>query len=156
MTDQFDVSFRLRTTIKGQAVADFIFEFTEPIIDIVFPTDTEEGNIYPWKLHVDCASNSHGSGAGMVLTTPEQDEVECALRFNFKAEYEALLAGLRVATALGADKIDIFSNSQLVVNQICNEYQAKEEGMITYLEKTRRALGRFTKFRIHRSPGQRT
>ncbi|KAL5753025.1 hypothetical protein ACOSP7_023200 [Xanthoceras sorbifolium] len=154
---EFDVSFKSQTAIKGQAIVDFIVEFTEPIIDIIFPAGTEESNGYPWKLHVDGSSNSHGSGAGVVLTTPDQDEVECALRFDFKAtnnvaEYEALLAGLRVATALGADKIDIFSDSQLVVNQICNEYQAKKKEMIAYLEKTRQALGRFTKFRITQIP----
>ncbi|KAM2478825.1 hypothetical protein PS1_002626 [Malus domestica] len=49
--------------------------------------------------------------------------MEYAIRFKFKAsnneaEYEALLAGLRLAKHLGVKRIDIFSDSQLVVNQI--------------------------------------
>ncbi|KAK4839400.1 hypothetical protein QYF36_021690 [Acer negundo] len=43
-------------------------------------------------------------------------KVKCALRFDFKAnnnqaKYEAMIAGLRVCTALGADEIEIFSDS---------------------------------------------
>ena len=49
------------------------------------------------------------------------------MRFDFKAtnnqaEYEALLAGLRVCVALGANEIEIFSDSQVVVNQVLDEY----------------------------------
>ncbi|KAK1577997.1 hypothetical protein Q3G72_026716 [Acer saccharum] len=64
----------------------------------------------------DKSSNTHGSGAGIVITTPEGDAVECAIRFDFKttnnqAGYEALLAGLRVCIALGADELEVFSDS---------------------------------------------
>ncbi|CAL8145589.1 unnamed protein product [Prunus armeniaca] len=46
-----------------------------------------------------------------------------ALRFKFhasnnEAEYEALLAGLRLAKEMGAEQIQIFSDSQLVVHQV--------------------------------------
>ena len=52
------------------------------------------------------------------------------MRFDFKAtnnqaEYEALLAGLRVCVALGVYEIEIFSDSQVVVNQVLDEYQAR-------------------------------
>ena len=74
--------------------------------------EDEQASGFQWKLHVDGSSNTHGSGAGIVITTPEGDAVECAIRFDFKAtnnqvEYEALLAGLRVYIALGADELEI-------------------------------------------------
>ncbi|GJZ21367.1 reverse transcriptase domain-containing protein [Tanacetum coccineum] len=55
-----------------------------------------------WKLYTDGASSSDGSGAGLMLISPEGKEYTYALRFKFKttnneAEYEALLAGLRIA-----------------------------------------------------------
>lgn len=68
-------------------------------------------NIGPgWTLHVDGAFNVHECGAGIVLSAPDGTNVEYALRFQFKttnneAEYEALLAGLRLAQDLGAKKI---------------------------------------------------
>lgn len=58
-----------------------------------------------WTLHVDNASNVHGSGAGIVLSALDRTEVEYTLCFQFKttnneAEYEALLAGLCLAQDL--------------------------------------------------------
>ncbi|KAK0602564.1 hypothetical protein LWI29_034807 [Acer saccharum] len=113
--------------------------------------------IFKWQLRVDGSSNTHGSGAGVVVSTPEGDSVECALRFDFKAtnnqaEYEALIAGLKVCTVLGADEVEIFSDSQVVVNQVLDEYQARDESMITYLELAKELLGRFKEYRIVHVP----
>ncbi|TXG60522.1 hypothetical protein EZV62_015095 [Acer yangbiense] len=113
--------------------------------------------VFKWQLRVDGSSNTHGSGAGVVVSTPEGDSVECALRFDFKAtnnqaEYEALIAGLKVCTVLGADEVEIFSDSQVVVNQVLDEYQARDESMITYLELARELLERFKKYRIIHVP----
>ena len=76
-----------------------------------------------WQLCVDGSSNTHGSRARVVVSTLEGDSVECALRFDFKAtnnqaEYETLIAGLRVCTALRADEVEIFSDSQVIVKQV--------------------------------------
>nr|GFB59144.1 RVT_3 domain-containing protein [Tanacetum cinerariifolium] len=50
-----------------------------------------------------------GSGAGLILTNPKGAEFTYALRFKFKAtnnedEYEALIAGLRIAEEMGLTK----------------------------------------------------
>ncbi|GJW55826.1 reverse transcriptase domain-containing protein [Tanacetum coccineum] len=55
-----------------------------------------------WRLYTDGASNSDGSGAGLMLIDPEGKEYTYALRFEFEttnneAEYKALLAGLWIA-----------------------------------------------------------
>ncbi|KAL0434832.1 UNVERIFIED_CONTAM: Retrovirus-related Pol polyprotein from transposon.6 [Sesamum radiatum] len=60
----------------------------------------QEGNIGNWMLHVDGSSTLAASGAGVVLTNRERDELEYALYFDFKAsnnkaEYEALIADWR-------------------------------------------------------------
>ncbi|KAM2392303.1 hypothetical protein ACFX1X_035804 [Malus domestica] len=94
---EFDISYQPKPVENGQAVADFIANFTYPV-DI-------------------------GCGAGLVLTTLDKMAMEYALHFKFKAsnneaEYGARLAGLRLAKHLGVKQIDIFSDSQLVVNQI--------------------------------------
>ncbi|KAK0575418.1 hypothetical protein LWI29_000197 [Acer saccharum] len=116
---EFDVEYLPRTAIKAQAVADFVAEFTEPSIEVARMMVEQNKKIFKWQLRVDGSSNTHGSGAGIVLTTPEGDSVECALRFDFKAtnnqaEYEALIAGLKISTILGADEVEIFSDSQVV------------------------------------------
>ena len=50
-----------------------------------------------WKLSVDGAANAQGSGAGLMLTSPEGIDIEYALRFVFQAsnneaKYEAVIA----------------------------------------------------------------
>ncbi|KAK0600228.1 hypothetical protein LWI29_012865 [Acer saccharum] len=150
---EFDVEYLPRTAIKAQAVADFVAEFTEPSIEVARMMVEQNKKIFKWQLCVDGLSNMHGSGAGVVVSTPEGDSVECALRFDFKAtnnqaEYEALIAGLKVCTVLGADEVEIFSDSQVVVNQVLDEYQARDESMITYLELAKELLGRFKEYRI--------
>ncbi|KAK0601486.1 hypothetical protein LWI29_024751 [Acer saccharum] len=71
---------------------------------------------------------------------------------NNQAEYEALIAGLKISTVLGADEVEIFSDSQVVVNQVLDEYQARDESMITYLELAKELLERFKEYRIVHVP----
>ncbi|KAK4847598.1 hypothetical protein QYF36_003725 [Acer negundo] len=114
---EFNIKYLPRTAIKGQAIIDFVTEFTEPNVEVVRMMVEQSKKNFQWQLHVDGSSNTHGSGAGIIVSTPEGDSVECALHFDFKAtnnqvEYEALIAGLRVCTALGTNEIEIFSDSQ--------------------------------------------
>ena len=67
---------------------------------------------------------------------------EYALRFSFKtsnnqAEYEALIAGLRIAKDLKVEKLRAYSDSQLVVGQAKGEFEAKDPVMAKYLQKVR-------------------
>ncbi|KAM2144795.1 hypothetical protein ACFX1R_048431 [Malus domestica] len=147
---EFDISYQPKPPEKGQAVADFIVDFTY-LVDIVsMPKEVvslplEAQKIEPiapvWSLYVDGSSNQHGCGAGLVLMTPDKVAMEYALRFKWKAsnneaEYEALLASLCLAKHLGVKRIDIFSDSQLVVNQVTNNFDAKDSSMAAYLAQT--------------------
>ncbi|GKF33755.1 reverse transcriptase domain-containing protein, partial [Tanacetum coccineum] len=62
----------------------------------------EEAIPDPWTLFTDGSSCLKGSGVGFILMNPEGVEFTYALRFKFEAsnneaEYEALIAGLRIA-----------------------------------------------------------
>ena len=70
---------------------------------------------------MDDASDSLGAGARIVVITPEGIKLEHSFRLGFKAsnneaEYEALLARLTVVSYLSAKDVDVYSDSQLVVN----------------------------------------
>ena len=57
-----------------------------------------------WTLYVDDAFNDTGSGAGIMLISPEGHKIYCVIHFGFKAsnneaEYEALIAGLLLAAS---------------------------------------------------------
>ena len=65
---------------------------------------------------MDGSSNDGGSGAGLILVSSEGHWINCALRFEFKAsnneaEYEALIAGLKLAKEMKVESLDIFSDS---------------------------------------------
>ena len=83
--------------------------------------------------------------------------MHCALRFGFKAsnneaEYEALIAGLKLAKEMKVKSLEIFSDSQLVIYQITNKYQAREEKMAAYLQKAKELLGSFSSYTICQIP----
>ena len=67
-------------------------------------------------------------------------------------EYEALLAGMKVAKELDADLLLVMSDLQLVINQVSGQYQAKGENMVAYLEKVREAMARFKGVRMEPIP----
>ena len=110
-----------------------------------------------WRLSVDGAANSQGSGAGLILTSPDGIDVEYALRFGFRAsnneaEYEAVIVGLNLAHSIEADQLEICSDSQLVVKQIEDSYEARGEKMILYLKKVRDLFKKFIRVQVRHVP----
>ncbi|GFY91128.1 hypothetical protein Acr_07g0013240 [Actinidia rufa] len=162
---EFHIEYRPRMAIKAQALADFIVESTHegtPQPETASPETTVpekptlEEDLTHWKLFVDGSSNQHGCGAGLVIQAPSGEQMEYAIRMGFKAtnneaEYEALLAGLRVAVELGAQSLEIFSDSQLVVNQVQGDYLAKDARMMAYLGEVKAASTKL-EFKIHQIP----
>ncbi|XP_022894074.1 uncharacterized protein LOC111408560 [Olea europaea var. sylvestris] len=105
---EFDLVFKARAAIKGQALADFVAEFANlPEVDeIMEPIEPPT-----WNLFIDGSAGEVGSRARVVLISPEGHKLTSAVRFGFKAtnnvaEYEALLAGLRLATEMQIPRIE--------------------------------------------------
>lgn len=73
-----------RTAIKGQVLADLVAEFTEELVeDRVFGSEVlliSAPNLTVWGVYIDGATNHKGSGAGIVLISPEQITMEKSLR----------------------------------------------------------------------------
>ncbi|GFZ14660.1 hypothetical protein Acr_24g0008500 [Actinidia rufa] len=166
--NEFHISYRPRMAIKAQALVDFITEFTNDVAPepaVVLPEvetleeqkATKEQNpdedLARWKLFISGSSNHHGCGAGLVLQTLSGDQMEYAIRIGFKAtnneaEYEALLAGLRVATKLGVEFLDVFNDSQLMVNQVQGDYLAQDLWMVAYLDEVKNMSMKIKDFKI--------
>ncbi|KAL0289834.1 UNVERIFIED_CONTAM: hypothetical protein Scaly_2689500 [Sesamum calycinum] len=92
-----------------------------------------------WLFHVDESTTTRRSGAGIVITSPNGEDMVFEIRFEFKAsnneaEYEALVLGMKMTQEVGARYLTVYSNSQLIVKQIGGEYEAKEESMVQYLQ----------------------
>ncbi|GKA14817.1 reverse transcriptase domain-containing protein, partial [Tanacetum coccineum] len=110
----------------------------------------------PWTLFTNGSSCIDGSGAVLILTSLEGTKFTYVLRFQFTAsnngaEYEALIAGLQIATQIGVRNVYVSVDSKLVANQRLGAYVAKEN-MIKYLEKVKSLVSGFTNFSISQVP----
>ncbi|XP_059637593.1 uncharacterized protein LOC132279586 [Cornus florida] len=128
----FDITYDPRTAVKGQAVADFLLECDSE--------DVEE------DLCI-----------GIKLQTPEGTALSQALRLEFaatnnEAEYETLLAGIKLAKELKVRNLNVFSDSQLVVRQVRGEYKTKDETMEAYRSAVMREAQNFEKIEFIQIP----
>ncbi|XP_065012910.1 uncharacterized protein LOC135641476 [Musa acuminata AAA Group] len=144
---EYDVRYVSRTAIKAQSVADFIAELTQ--IEDMDLEQLSEG----WVLHVDGSANSKGADAGLVLLAPDERSFERSLRFGFQAtdneaEYEALLAGLRLALEMHMVAIHVLTDSQLVVEQLNGGYEARDPIMAKYLAQVKNLIAKFPHFAL--------
>ncbi|GJU21191.1 reverse transcriptase domain-containing protein [Tanacetum coccineum] len=154
MLGEHNITYRPRTSVKGQILADFLVEKPEENLPETPATDIPQE---PWTLFTDGSSCIDGSGAGLILTSPEGTEFTYALRFQFtasnnEAEYEALIAGLRIAAEMGVRNVRVSVDSKLVANQVLGAYVAKEQNMIKYLEKVKSLVSGFVSFSISQVP----
>lgn len=54
---------------------------------------------------------------------------ECS---NNEAEYEALIIGLQIKKELGASRIELRGDSELVINKVTREYKCIKENLLKY------------------------
>ena len=81
---------------------------------------------------IDGSSVAGLKGVSIIVTSPEKDVLKYGVQLQFpttnnKAEYEAVLTSLRITKALGIKNLKLRTNSKLVIRQITNEYEVKEE-----------------------------
>ncbi|XP_012834226.1 PREDICTED: uncharacterized protein LOC105955073 [Erythranthe guttata] len=126
---QYEIRYQPRTSVKGQALVDFIRETTR------IPIEKE------WKVYVDGSSTASGAGAGVIIIDPTGVELEFAIKLprvsNNEAEYEAVIRGMEIAQELGARVIQVNSDPQLVIHQMEGDYEIKNDRMRSYVNKVR-------------------
>nr|GFB28135.1 reverse transcriptase domain-containing protein [Tanacetum cinerariifolium] len=82
MLGEHNITYRPRTSIKGQILADFLNEIANNALQSTSVAETREE---PWTLFTDGSSCVDGSGAGLILTNPDGIEFTYELRFQFAA-----------------------------------------------------------------------
>ncbi|PKA50436.1 hypothetical protein AXF42_Ash013525 [Apostasia shenzhenica] len=71
---------------------------------------------------------------------------------NNQAEYKALIAGLSFALSISVKCIQVFSDSQLVINQVNRTYETKDEVLKKYLQKTQSLISQLKVFSLVHIP----
>ena len=87
--------------IKAQALANFIAEFTS----LELKDSLKE--LALWTIHTYGSSTQKKGGAGVVITSLEEDTLKYEVQLNFpitnnEAKYKAILTRLKITQALGA------------------------------------------------------
>ncbi|XP_024016831.1 uncharacterized protein LOC112090237 [Eutrema salsugineum] len=147
---EYDIEYRGRTATKSQVLADFLVELPPELVE-------DNPVVQPWILHADGSSSHKGSRVGIRLKSPEGEVIEQSFRLGFpasnnKAEYEALIAGLRLAKGIGAEHVHAYCDSQLVANQFHGEYEAKNDRMDAYLKVLKDVASEFSNFELPKIP----
>ncbi|KAF8079829.1 hypothetical protein N665_0998s0008 [Sinapis alba] len=146
---EHDIRYKNKTAAKSQVLADFLVELTPELQhDLVLPSPN-------WVLHVDGSSTVKGSG--FQLKSPTGELIRQSFSFDFpasnnEAEYESLLAGLRLAKAVRAKRLSAYSDSQLVTSQYSGEYDACNDRMDAYLRLVQNLAKEFEFFELIKVP----
>ncbi|PKA57300.1 hypothetical protein AXF42_Ash002604 [Apostasia shenzhenica] len=93
----------------------------------------------------------------MLLTSPMGTSIHQAVILQFKttnnqAEYKALIARLKLALSMAIKCIQVFSDSQLVVNQVNKIFEAKDEALRKYLKQAQSLILQFEDFSLTHIP----
>jgi ribonuclease HI len=121
------------------------------------PTRQEE--TLEFIIHTDGASrgNPGEAGIGVVISDPQGRTVKeiklyLGMATNNVAEYRALIYALEKAWHLGASKVRIYLDSELVVRQMRGEYKVREAHLKILNQQAVEALNHFSKYSIDHIP----
>jgi ribonuclease HI len=111
-----------------------------------------------WSLDFDGVVSKEGSGAGVWVSNSKARYTEShSYKLNFQctnniAEYEALMLGLKLLKNLGAKRISIRGDSELIIKQIKGEYSAKHPRLRAYINVVLDFLQCFTEYDLQVIP----
>jgi hypothetical protein len=78
-----DIEFWPRTTVKTQALVDFVLEWTEQQV----PDNPEADEV--WRMYFDGSLKLQGAGVGILFIAPGGEQLKYALQLLFPASNNA-------------------------------------------------------------------
>jgi hypothetical protein len=125
---EFEIDFCPRQAIKSQILTYFVSKWME--IQMPPPKERPEH----WIMYFDSALNLEGAGAGVLLISPQREQLKYVLQIHYKAsnngvEYEALIHGLRIAVSLGIKRLLAFGDSKVIIEQVSKEWDCVKDTM---------------------------
>ncbi|XP_021658430.2 uncharacterized protein LOC110648488 [Hevea brasiliensis] len=144
---QYDIVYITRKALKGSIIADLLaenpieeyealdFEFSDEYVNIVEEEMREQSDV--WQMYFDGAVNLSGSGIGSVLVSPDGKHFPIVVKLEFEctnnvAEYEACVNGLQADIEMKIKKLEVYSDSALIIYQVKGESQTRDSKLIPY------------------------
>ncbi|KAK1642332.1 hypothetical protein QYE76_060137 [Lolium multiflorum] len=98
-----------------------------------------------------------GCGIGMLLVSPRGATYSFSIRLstpctNNVAEYEAICKGMELLLDAGAEAVEIFGDSKLVISQLTEEYKCESESLFPLWMQCRELMAQFKYINFHWIP----
>jgi len=71
---------------------------------------------------------------------------------NNVAEYQSLSLGLEMAIEMGITDLNVYGDSQLVINQLLDEYEVKKEDLVRYHRQALHLLNKLEMVKLEHVP----
>ncbi|KAH9327817.1 hypothetical protein KI387_043751 [Taxus chinensis] len=132
-----------------------INEESQPIPSITKPNHKDDNEV--WQLFFDGSRSRQGAGGGAVLVSPQGVKYYSDFRFQFAcsnntAEYEALVQGMHWAIKKKIKNLQVFGDSELIVNQVKGQHAAKNDLLRCYKNRVCDLMEDFEGFGIKAIP----
>jgi hypothetical protein len=138
----YDIVYKPRTAIKAQALSNFVAEWIE------IQTPPMERELEYWTINFDGSVQLQGAGEGILVISLKGENFKYVLQMHFPAsnnavEYEALLHGLRIPTAIGIHRLKVLGDSMLVINEANKEWSCLDDNMLLYCQELHKLENNF-------------
>jgi ribonuclease HI len=110
-----------------------------------------------WKMYFDGALNLEGAGAGVLFISPQGEQLKYVQQIHYmasnnRAEYEALIHGLRIVVSLGIKRLLAYEDSKIVIEQVNKEWDCVKDTMDAYCAEIRKLEGHFDEIEFQHVP----
>jgi hypothetical protein len=119
---EFDIRYQPAKAVKGQALADLIAERTS--------SDIAALSIRAWAMYFDGSVCGDGSGIGILLVLPRGATYSFSIRLPTPCTNnlaEPVHKGMELLLEAGAEAVEVFGDSKLVISQLMETYRCESE-----------------------------
>jgi ribonuclease HI len=119
---EFDIRYQPMKAVTGQALADLIAQRIN--------TNIATLSVRAWAMYFDRSACEDGCGIGILLVSPRGLMYSFLVRLpapctNNLAEYEAVRRGMELLLEAGAEVVEVFRDSKLVISLLTEEYRCE-------------------------------
>jgi ribonuclease HI len=126
--------------VKGQALVDLIAERIN--------TNVATLSVRAWAMYFDGLACEYGCGIGILLVSHRGVTYSFSIRLpapctNNLAENEAMRRGMELLLEAGAEEVEVFGDSKLMISQLTEEYRCKSESLFPLWMQCRELMTQF-------------